>query len=520
MRINYAERLLAALTRERPADPAIHWRDQWISRGELGALGYRLARVFHRHGLTKAGTMTILGSNRPDVLAARYAGNLLGAKAVTLDLEYQPNEQRRLVAAVDTDLLVVAPEFAEAATRVSWPNDLRVVGLGTCGMGADALLEAADLPGLSCGAAPVAATDVAMILPTGGTTGPPKGVVRTFGATGRSVPAEYRPEFRGRLLVVTPIGHLVGFQVDKTLLCGGRVVLHERFDAGAVLAAIAEHRVTKTWLLPAFLYRLLDHPDLATTDLSSLRRLMYGGSAAVATRLREARRVFGDVLLQGYGQAEAGTISVLWPEEHAQTDPDRLDTVGRPVPGTAVSIQDDAGRDLPPGECGEVCVRSPDQMAGYWNQPELTAEVLRAGWLRTGDVGFLDAHGYLHLVDRLRDRIFVVTDDDAYVVHTAELEGVLTAHPGVAEAAVYGVPGPDALERPHANVVLRPGSSVDAGQLREHVSRHTGRSRLPEVIEFVDALPLTGIGKVDKRRLRARHGHGFAPPDEKEQETM
>ncbi|MGW8399388.1 class I adenylate-forming enzyme family protein, partial [Streptomyces lydicus] len=170
------------------------------------------------------------------------------------------------------------------------------------------------------------------------------------------------------------------------------------------------------------------------------------------------------------------------------------------LPDVEVAIRDESGRDLPPGEHGEVCVRSAMIMKGYWKQPELTAEVLRDGWLHTGDVGFLDNEGYLTIVDRIKDMIVVVGGH----VYTTELEALLNSHPQVLQSAVFGVRDSDRMERVHAAVIRRPGSSVDAQQLREMVCAARGAMYEPARITFVDALPLTDAGKPDKKELRRR----------------
>jgi fatty-acyl-CoA synthase len=287
--------------------------------------------------------------------------------------------------------------------------------------------------------------------------------------------------------------------VDGVLAAGGTVILHEHFDPGEVLRAVDTHRVSWAFLAAPHIYQLLDHPDLATTDLSALRQVVYGGCPASPTRLAEAVRVFGPVLRQSYGTTETWGITALTPPEHLE--PALLGTVGRPLPGVRVAVRDpDSGRDLAPGETGEVCVRSPSMMDGYWADPDLTATVLRDGWVHTGDLGYLDDRGYLHLVDRIAD----VIKAGGIKVHPADVEKALTAHPAVAQAAVYGARDADEVEHVYAAVVLRPdatGTTVD--DLRTHVAGTLSPRHAPDAITFCAGLPLTGTGKPDKRALRS-----------------
>ncbi len=267
-----------------------------------------------------------------------------------------------------------------------------------------------------------------------------------------------------------------------------------------MLAAIERERISHMFLLPPLLYQLMDHPEVDRTDTSSLRMLTYGGCASSPTRLAAAVRRFGPVLNQFYGQNEAGVISMLSPQDHDPRRPELLRTAGKIMEGVEVAVRDADGRRLPAGEHGEICVRSPHVMKGYWKQPELTAEVLRDGWLHTGDIGFVDSDGYVTIVDRLKDMIVVVGGH----VYTVELEDVLNSHPQVLQSAVLGVPDANLVERVHAVVVRTPGGDVGEKELRAMVRDRKGAMYEPASIAFVDALPLTDAGKPDKKLLRGR----------------
>lgn len=551
----YETILLDALARDPDRTAVITADGTSVTAGQLRALAYRMAAELADRGIGRGTTVALLSGNRHEVLAARYAANLLGARVVFLYQGLAPEAQATLIESVAAALLIVDSDLADTAHAVL--HHLAHHGDASSAPAAPSAPDAAvaqpsapasgrPLPAvLTLGPTPVRPTPAdgspmdaspgahplgddllaaaspsdprSSVVPerpgaalpgddwcirhTGGTTGIPKGV--------RMAHASYawlitRPMADAgdppRFLAATSLAHLAGILADVTLVAGGTVVLHRTFDPGAVLAAIARHRISHTWLLPPLLYQLLDHPDLRTTDLTSLTRISYGGCVASPTRLRQALREFGPVLYGSYGQSEAMGISEATPEDHLVAGPDGRITAGRPVPGVELAIRDAAGRTLGPRERGEIHVRSAGVMNGYWRQPERTAEVLTEdGWVRTGDVGFLDTDGRLYLVDRLKDVIIVVGGH----VHPAEVEDLLHSHPAVAHCAVYGVRTADASEEVHAAVVPAPGHRVDPAALREFVTRRKGAMYAPVAVHAYDAIPLTPAGKPDKNRLRA-----------------
>lgn len=477
-----------------------------IGASEFRSLVYRMARALEERGVGPGRAVTLLCGNLPETIAVRYAVNLLGAHYNHLYNRLGPDVQAKIVADVETYALVVDPRLAARAAQITEAVPVeQVLVLGPVpseapASGADLLALAASQPEhpVESRARP---EDLCMIRHSGGTTGHPKGVRGTFA---RMRTTGLMQELFGaarRDLVCTPLSHAGGFLADATLASGGTVVLHDSFDPGEVLATLERERVTHVLLLPPHLYQVLDHPDIDRTDTSSLRRITYGSCQSSPVRVAEAVRRFGRVLQQSYGQFEAGAVSVLPAEEH---DPDRLDvlrTAGRVIPGVEVEIRDENGMVLPYGEVGEICVRGPQVMDGYWKDPALTAEVLEEdGWLHTGDLGRLDAKGYLTVVDRIKDMIVVVGGH----VYTTELEGFLHTHPDVRHSAVYGVRDQGRIERIHATVVLAPGSTADADELRALVRAGRGELYVPDRIDFVDALPLTDAGKPDKKELRRR----------------
>jgi fatty-acyl-CoA synthase len=287
---------------------------------------------------------------------------------------------------------------------------------------------------------------------------------------------------------------------DLALIMLGLGVTVETYDfeAGRILRSLAAARgeAVLTYLYPALLSQLLDHPDLPHTDTSALSLVVYGSAPAAPARLRAAIARFGPVLQQGYASTEAPAITALTLADH--TRPELLSSVGRALPGVDLSLRDEAGVPVPAGAVGEVCVRSGSVMPGYWRRPEETAAVLRDGWLHTGDLGRLDADGYLYLVGRTRDMIIV----GGHNCHAVPIESALAEHPHVRAAAVVGVPDGTAGEAIVAYVVA--DAPVDPGELRALVTARLGAVNAPTRVEYLDALPLTPLGKPDKNALRTR----------------
>jgi fatty-acyl-CoA synthase len=311
-----------------------------------------------------------------------------------------------------------------------------------------------------------------------------------------------------RFLAMTPISHATGAMILAVLMRSGTFVLARGFDPRRFFELVERHRITCTFLVPTMIYVLLDHPGLAEADLSSLKTVIYGASPMSPGRLVEAMRRFGPVFMQLYGQSEApNCISVLRRDDHdPERHPERLASCGLPVAGLQVALLDDEGREVPVGEVGEICCRGPLVMAGYWNKPEETEKAFRHGWLHTGDLARRDADGYLYIVDRSKDMIIT----GGFNVFPREVEDVLTRHPDVAAAAVIGVPDAKWGEAVKAVVVRRAGADVSAEALIALVRDAKGAVHSPKSVDFVDELPVTGLGKPDKKVLRARYWGGAA----------
>ncbi|MGW6564913.1 class I adenylate-forming enzyme family protein [Streptomyces sp. NPDC054975] len=497
----YAEDLLQVLARH-PDRPALLTADRSpVSAGELSALTCRLARAMRARGIGPGQTVSLLTGNTPLALAARYAVPLAGARLVYLYDVMPPKALAHIVGDVDTRLLLVdSSRHADLGPLLSLVGIPAVASLGPV-PGCEDLVAAAALHApdpLGGHADPHADW---CIRHTSGTTGVPKALQVTHGQYKRClnslhVDAGDPPRF----LANTPLSHVAGLCADVTLLQGGSVVLEPAFDAGATLAAVERESVTHLWLLPPLLHQLLDHPSLATTDVSSIKRITYGGSPASAARLDRAAEVFGPVLHSWYGQSETLGLTEVRPEEHLLVGHHGQITVGRPMPEVALVIRDANGLPLPAGHQGEIYARSPGMMRGYWKQPELTAQTMRDGWVRTGDIGYLDDNGYLFLVGRSNDLIKVPGGG----IYPSEIEAVLLTHPAIAQCAVFGVCDEDAAEHIHAAIVPAQEHRITPEEVRAHITTQLTRAYAPSTIHFVADIPRTAIGKPDKNQLRSQ----------------
>lgn len=347
--------------------------------------------------------------------------------------------------------------------------------------------------------------ELAGIFYTGGTTGFPKGVMLSHANLATSalgaVGTGYLMSQGAVFLHAAPMFHLAdlaGWQ--GVLMIGGTHVMIPAFDPVAVLSVIERHRVSSTVLVPVMIQLLADHPRAAEFDLSSVENVIYGASPISEAVLDRAMRLFPRAgFTQAYGQTEASpVITLLGPDDHRVG---KLRSAGKAAPHNEIRILDPDGAALPPRTVGEVVTRGGHVMLGYWNKPAETAATVRAGWLHTGDGGYLDDQGYLFIVDRIKDMIVSGGEN----VYSAEVENALAAHPAVASVAVIGVPDTEWGERVHAVIVCAPGQTVTLDEIRDHAKRSIAAYKAPRSIEIVDALPVSGAGKILKRELREQH---------------
>ncbi|MEV5986263.1 AMP-binding protein [Streptomyces sp. NPDC052051] len=491
-----------------PEKTVLSWRGTAFSAAEFTHSVRSAAHALHRH--TEGGKAPVVAvlttTNTPATLLLRYAANLAGATVVHLhttnavdpDDRLTADAELRILKETDATVLAVDADHLDVARRLRdrMPTPLALAGLGP--LGPDVLdLTTGDAAVFDPAGIEIDPERTAVVTYTSGTTGRPKGIAVDFRTRGWFISAGLKTGYRAAYLATLPMSHSSGATTDDSLASGGTVFLHDGFEPGAVLSAVEHHRISRLLISPPQLYQLLDHPRLSATDLSSLQMLCYTGCPASPERLAEAVKVFGAALIQVYGTSEAGAVTILMPPEHADAELRR--TAGRPLLGEVRIVGPDGTAELPAGEIGEICVRSPLAMRGYVADPGLTARTLVDGWLHTGDLGRFDDRGYLHIHGRMAD----VIKANGIKVHPTAVENALLTHEDVVQAAVFGTPDEDRVEHIHATVVLRDGATATTAGLREHVTAALTPNHAPARIDIRAELPLTGIGKPDRARLAA-----------------
>ena len=348
---------------------------------------------------------------------------------------------------------------------------------------------------------------------TSGTTGRPKGAVLTHAAVSANcaqLNAVARVSDRDRFLIVAPMYHAAAaINAFNAIEMGATLVIMENFDPSAVAHVLAAKRITATVLVPAMIQAILVHvPELETLSFADLRYIGYGGSPIAANTLRHAMDVFGCEFGQGFGMTEATAVATaLTPHDHVRAmdgEPGLLLSCGRPLAGTDVRVVDAEDLDVPVGAIGEVLIRGPQMMRGYWNLPDATASALAGGWLHTGDAGRFDDEGYLYIEDRITDMIVSGGEN----VYPREVENALFEHDAVADAAVIGVPDERWGETVKAVIVVRGGYEVDEAELIEFCGVRIAGFKCPRSVDFVTELPRNPSGKVLKKVLREPHWQG------------
>jgi acyl-CoA synthetase (AMP-forming)/AMP-acid ligase II len=311
-----------------------------------------------------------------------------------------------------------------------------------------------------------------------------------------------------RFLHVAPLSHGSMIMFYPTFFAGGANITLNQLDLEFWREAAERERATHSFLVPTILYRLLELQRARPRDLTSLRTLMYGAAPMSPSRLADLIGCFGPVFAQAYAATEACMpISVLDKLEHHSEEPSavqRLSSAGRVMPGVEVYIADEAGQPLPDGTVGEIRVRSRGVINGYYKNPEGTADEFADGFWRSGDLGYLDAEGYLFIVDRLKDMIIT----GGFNVYAVEVEAALSSHPAVLLSAVVGVPHPDWGEAVHAEIVLRDGAQTSEAELIAHVRKTLGGHKAPKSIVFAPSLPISAVGKVLRRQVREKYWRG------------
>ena len=463
---------------------------------ELGTRCRRLAWALRALGLVPGDRVGVIGLNSYRYLELYLGVPAAGLVLVPVNSRLAPAEMRAILADAGVSVL-----FADA----DYPGAADVKQVLTLPGDYEELIAAAGEADLGDG---VAEDDLAALFYTSGTTGAAKGAMhthRTLVASALHFMATWPFDRKTRWLVASPMFHTGGIiGTLATVWAGGTHVIMPRFDPDLALDLIEREAVTHTLLVPTMLAAAADAQLARPRDVSTLRYLSHGASPISAETLRKARRAFpGAELLHVYGTTEATPITTLLPHEELILDTPRVRSCGQPAVGVEVRIIDDEGQDVPPGQVGNILVRSASVMAGYWRKPEATAEVMRGEWYLTGDLGYRDDESYLFLVDRAKDMIVSGGEN----IYSTEVEDALASHRAAEEVAVFGVPDPRWGESVYAVVSVR--QPVTAEELVAHCRQRIAGFKVPRHVELRSGpLPKSAAGKILKRELREPHWAG------------
>lgn len=479
-----------------PDKTALICNDRSITYAALDDRARRFATVLNESGVTRGEHVALMIPNGIDFTVAYYGCAYAGCPIVPLNVMLAPDEVAYHLDDSDARLLVAHPTLIDRAA--AGHERSRCEQLVRCGEELEARLDAAapvtDVPD-------TAPDDTAVLLYTSGTTGRSKGAELTH------FNMFYNADLASRLhgmdettvsLAALPLFHSFGQTViqNGTLVRGGTVVLHPRFDAKAAMEAIDEHRVTFFAGVPTMYFALLHHPDIDRHDLSSLTYCASGGAPMPVEVMRALDERVSAKLIEGYGLSETSPVASM--NFIAQSK--KVGSVGTPIWGVAFRLVDDDGVVIDaPDQAGEICIKGHNVMKGYYKRPDATAEAVQEGWFRTGDIATRDADGYYFIVDRKKDMIL----RGGYNVYPREVEEVLYRHPAVAEAAVIGIPDERLGEEVKAIVAFKPGKSATADELVTYCKEHVAAYKYPRTIDIVDALPKGPTGKILKRELRS-----------------
>jgi len=497
---------------DNPQGIATIFGDRQRTWAEIGDRVQRFAGALHGLGVKHDDRVAVMSQNNDKYFEIYLAVAWAGAVVVPLNVRWSQAENEDALRDCRASLLLADDAFAAMAQALSQTiGDLPLVYMGE----QSAPEEFADYERLIADAAPVddamrQGTDLAGIFYTGGTTGRSKGVMLSHHNLMLNAVNSLGANLMGqgsRYMHVAPMFHLGnGGVMYANMLLGGSNVMLPAFTPGAVAAAIDRYRVTHIMLVPTMIQMLVDSPDIDGHDLSSLEQIIYGASPISEALLdRAMQRLPGVRFVQAYGMTELSPMcTLLRPEDHLGENraKGRHRSAGRTVATCELRIVDENNNPLPRGEIGEIIVRGDTVMMGYWERPAETAAAIVDGWMHTGDGGYMDADGYVYVVDRIKDMIISGGEN----VYSIEVENVLAQHPAVAQCAVIGIPSERWGEQVHAVVVLRPGADASPEELIGFCRDRIAAYKCPRSVDLsAEPLPLSGAGKILKRTLRQRY---------------
>lgn len=490
--------------RHSPDRRALVFGNRTIDFAEYDKVANRVAHGLLARGVSPGSRIGFFGLNSPDFYFAFMGTAKTRAAFTPLNWRLSATELAHLIADSGTRLVI-----AERALAALWEAALAAAGVAveTIWIDETDTLETlfADQPGTRPDIF-ISEEDIAVQLYTSGTTGLPKGVMLSHGGFNRMRLCEHLEpayEWEADDIFINPLPnfHLLSIGIAFQCLYNGVAIsIVRQFDPGLVCAAIQRDRPSLLTLTPTMIQMLLDHPAAAETDFSSIRLTLYAGSPISLGLIKRAIARMPGQFMQFYGATEAGgAFSILRPEEHDLDDENSLQSCGRPLPLIEFRIVDTDGIDVPEGGAGELIVRTPAIMAGYWNQPAATAKALNRGWYHTGDVARRDEKGLYYLVDRMKDMIVSGGEN----IYSAEVENALSTHPDIAAVAVIGIPDTRWGEAVMACIIPKAGSLLDEASVVAHARGLLAGYKVPKRVSFVESFPMIASGKISKKDLRA-----------------
>lgn len=509
---------LEFFARETPAHFCAEMGGMKLTYLEVDRLANRFANSLLAQGLNKGDRFTYISLNSIDMVIMYYGAAKVGVIPVPLNYRLAPREVLYIVNDSCSKLVFSQPEFSDGVDAVSGEFE-NVQALIHLSSGKDRkgwfrydnwLVDDDSKP-----VTDIVDTDQLYQMYTSGTTGLPKGVMSNHYSVCENITSGIlfagMEVSRERSLIVAPMYHVAAAVTAMLVIArGGSLVMVDAFDPVNVVNKLEGEKITIVTLVPAMIQACLIHvPDLDSRDFSSLRRITYGASPIAKEVLVNAIDKFGCEFSQGFGMTELSCIATgLSAEDHiraVESEPELLTSAGRAVLGTDVRIADENDQEVPYGTVGELQVRGPQVMTGYWNRPDATAETLKGGWMHTGDAARMDEHGYIYIQDRIKDMIVSGGEN----IYPAEVENALFQHPAVVDAAVIGIPSEQWGESVLAFLVVQGDEKPTTEDLIEFCRSHLAGYKLPRQVEFVDVLPRNASGKVLKNQLREPYWEGI-----------
>ena len=494
--------------------PCLYLGDKVATYKDVRENTSQLVQALRSKGLKEGSKVAFISGNRPEVLSNIAAMQLTGCIGTPLHPLGSLDDHAYVLEDASIEALVFAPTLFEQRAQELFDkvDSLKLLlSFGPSEVGEDYLALAETFEPQPLTPPNVLPSDTSSINYTGGTTGKPKGVMSSYAGSSylthvQMTEWEFPEELR--MLIATPLSHAAAAFFIPVLQKGGAFYVMQGFSPDEFYDMVEQHKITATMLVPVMLYYLMDAERSKTADMSSMETIFYGASPMSPARLKEGIERWGHIFYQFFGQSEAPMVLTnMRKMEHDLSKPERLASCGRPAPWVQIALLDDDNNEVAKGEPGEICVRAPLVMKGYLNKPEQTEEAMAGGWLHTGDIGRFDEDGFLYIVDRKKDMIVT----GGFNVFPQEVENVLSAHDAVAQVVVIGVPDEQWGEAVKAVVVLKPGhegSDALSKELADMVKEAKGSVQAPKSVDYVDGIPMTPVGKPDKKAVRAQYWEG------------